>query len=211
MMDKNKQMMAIIAVVAIVIVVIVAVLLMQPSAGPAPGGAPSGTQPGTGPGGTTPPAGGTTPPAGGTTPPAGGGTGMETLADAIAAGSPVICEITINEVPMKLWMEAPKIRAEVDYEAEGMPISMIVISDGTDSYMQMSMFGDDWYKAPQDEEQPTVPTAQEIKESLESLPDIETSCQRVADIPDSQFQLPAGVVAKDMSELMAGFDASAYE
>lgn len=202
---ENKQVMAIIAIIVVVLVVVVAVLLMQPSAPPSTGG-PGGGQPGTGTGDTGEP-GATTGP-GDTGEPPSGGEGIENIVNAISTGMPVYCDITIQDIPMKLWIEGQKMRAE----ASSAGLDMIVISDGTGTvYMN---FGDDWLKYVADEEEvealATTPSPEEIRESLESVPDVESNCEVLADIPDSQFQLPAGVTALGYDEwlesLMGDFE-----
>lgn len=185
-MEKNMMMLLVVAVV-VVVVIIAAVLLMGGGGGG--GGVPIGGQ---------------------------------DLANAISQGKPVECDMTLDlskagaggmmegvegTMSGKIRMENPKISmvASMMFEAGGMnmDVDMEMRSDGVNAYMLMDgipgMSGE-WLKVSsgQTAGMPTDPD--EIARSLEQRPEGMTlECRLVGDIPDSEFQLPPGVTAREMT------------
>ena len=210
-MEKNQMIILVVVLAVVVIVIVAAVLMMGGGGAPA---APTGPYP-TGPGSTVPPP-SETPSTGQPSTPVG-----NDVASAIAAGMPVLCTMTMDmgvmsgdpslagmTTTMSMKMESQKVRAE----GSSMGMSFTVISDGVNAYVHMPMLGPDWYIASGEGMNVEVPTPEEVRQQLANLPEGMTlNCQPTGDIPDSEFQLPPGVVPKDMSEMMGGFDPSMYQ
>jgi hypothetical protein len=90
-------------------------------------------------------------------------------------------------------------------------ITMTVISsDGATVYMQSPLFGTKWIQTTMESGDATMPTQEEINAQMANPPAGTTyNCRQVADIPDSEFQLPAGAEVMTMEEFQAEM-ASAY-
>ncbi len=215
-MEKN-QTIILVVVLAVVVIVIVAAALLMGGGGrqtlPAyPGAAPEGASPkpttespSTGPSSAEQPS----------TP-----IGND-VAAALSAGMPVLCTMTIDmgvasgdpnlagtTTTIDMKIEAPKMRAE----SSTMGMEFTVITDGTNVYMQMPAMGSDWYIMTPETATIDIPMPDEIREGLQNLPEGTTlDCQVTGDIPDSEFQLPPGVVPKDFSELMGGYNPEMYQ
>jgi len=189
---QQNQVMLLVVLLIVIVVIVAAVLLMG-------GGGGEQTIPMTGPG--TAPGGGGAPGGSPSGPPSGGGTpsiGSDVL-NAISAGMPVVCTMSDPSdggMAINLKMELPKVRME----GAVVGVSFTIISDGTNAYMQNSMQGSDWYIYPLDMVDVKIATPDEIG-----------GCQVSGDIPDSEFQLPPGVVPKDLSAMAGDFDPSMYE
>ncbi len=190
--------MLLIAVVAVVVIVVVALVLMG-------GGKGQATYP---PGGTLPPAGG------GTLPPAGGGTVPPA---GINFNAPFECTITVPtssgsmtadikmEPPMKMWMYTP---AQAATQGQAMTV---LTSDMRTFYMNMA---GQWMKSTSTDNSAMGDfDPAEVQAQYTNPPAGYTyNCRQVGDIPDSQFQLPAGVQPLDLDAMAAGggADLSGY-
>ncbi len=207
--------MVLVAVLVVVVVVIVAAVLLMGGGGQQ---APPG-YPGTAPQGTAPPA------SSGESPqPTAGASGGETnidinIANAMADGTPVECEMTGDLGKMSgdpsaegmmmtasMKVEAPKMYME----GTSMGQSFKMISDGAMVYIYSA---GQWYEFPMGEEMDMAPVSpEEVQEMIDDIPEgVSINCQVVGDIPDSMFQLPAGASPVDLSEMMGEFDPSMYE
>jgi len=191
-MQKNVLMLVIVAIV--VVVAIVAVVLMMGNKGTTTPVTP-----------TTPvvPTTPTTP----TTPGGGTPTGpMECVITTVSEGVTSVSTIKI-EPPTKMKMTA---------ESMGITMTMIT-SDGVNAYIQSPIFGTKWVQTTMESGDAEMPTQEEINAQMANPPAGTTYvCNPVADIPDSEFQLPAGAQVTTQEELQAEMaamygDMSAYE
>jgi len=197
--------MLLVAVLVVVVIVIVAAVLMMGGKGPAPAApaTPAGPGPATGnpivtPPPAAPPAGNTpvAPPAPETPPAAPSGLNF--------AGS-VQCDITManstGTITETVEMKAPK-KIKAVITAQGME-STVITSDGVTFYMYTPQMGQ-WLKVTSQSQ--NVPDLSTVQQQYSNPPaGVTYNCRNVADIPDSEFQLPAGVTAVDMSQLAAGY------
>lgn len=89
-------------------------------------------------------------------------------------------------------------------------ITMTVItSDGANVYMQSPIFGTKWIQTTVESGEATLPTQEELNQALANPPAGTTyNCRPVADIPDSEFQLPAGAEFMTMEEFQAEMTAA---
>jgi hypothetical protein len=116
----------------------------------------------------------------------------------VITGDPSFSGMTMSAT---IKMEAPKMWMS----ASAMGQSYTMISDGANLYMYSPMMGEDWYMFSGADADVTVGTPQEIMEGIQDIPEgVTLNCQLLADIPDSQFQLPAGVTPIDIMDMMEG-------
>jgi|GEM_PF-1798993 len=150
--------------------------------------------------------------------------GGQDLANAIAQGKPVECDVTMDLAKMaassgqsaqgmtgtmtgKVKMEAPKMNmvANMNMVASGisMNLAMELRSDGNRNYMKMSgMPGvpNEWIELPSASAMGMEMDPSTIADQLKNMPQgVTMNCRLVGDIPDSSFQLPPGVTATDAS------------
>ncbi len=189
---QQKQMIILVALL-IVIVVVAAVLLMgnkgpQTSGlGPTTSGNPAG-------GGT--PAGDRTPAINESDP--------AFLDNAIAAGSPVECDISITTdsgtTTANVKIKYPKFKEAIT--AAGQQVT--VISDGTSMYMNSPQMGTAWYKIELTEEMTVGMSPSQIRSNLEQATAGTTTNCRTATFIDSDFDLPPDAVVTDITALQGG-------
>jgi len=207
-MEKNMMIM-LVAIIVIAVVAIVAVVLMMGNKG-------TTTTPGTPTVPTTP-----TAPAGPLTP---------------QTGSNVICDITYSgsvegqQMSMSgtTKIEGRKMRSDMTMAAEGLTMDIKVIINENMMYMYSPMTGG-WLQMdantnPEAAAQMTNQLDQLQGKSPQEVADYMTGnvaanpelaggvvptyiCRATGDVPDSEFQLPAGVTPIDMSEALAGMNA----
>ncbi len=210
-MEKNMMIM-LVAIIVIAVVAIVAVVLMMGNKGtttPAMPGTPTAP--------TTP----IVPPVGPVTP---------------QTGSNVICDITYSgsvegqQVSMTgtTKIEGRKMRSDMTMAAEGLTMDIKVIINENMVYMYSPMTGG-WLqmdantnpeaaaqmtnqldqlqgKSPQEVANYMAGNVAANPELTGGVVPIYT-CRATGDVPDSEFQLPAGVTPIDMSEALAGMNA----
>ncbi len=132
--------------------------------------------------------------------------------NALSSGTPVECIMTIDlgeasgdpslngqTSTTTIEIQGQKIRASGSI----MGVEYIEISDGENLYLNYG--GSDWYLLSSGSEVPTqseIPTAESIRESLQSMPaGVSLDCHVVAGFPPSDFMLPPGVVPKSIEDL----------
>lgn len=215
-MQQKQVILLVVVLIVVVIAIVAAVLLMGGNKGTQtttyPGATGNPGTPGTPitnpTGGTNPPTGGTTPPAGGT-PSTGGGTVNANLVNAIAAGSPVECDVsmTVNSttVNANLKIKYPKFKES----ATVMGMQVTIISDGTNGYMNSASMGNVWYKTAITQGAASEITPDKIKQSLQNLPAGMTINCRAGTFSDADISLPANAQVQDMAALAGAYGAGA--
>jgi len=143
------------------------------------------------------------------------------LINAISSGNAVECDFTIdlktvnvfNDVnppsgvmTAKVKSEAPNVR--MDGKLKGLDFTYI--SDGGAGYVYVQIINE-WYMYSPEVMGVRMPTAHSLTDNLRNRrPGVSLSCQETGDIPDSEFELPAGVIPKNMPGVMGDLDSYMY-
>jgi hypothetical protein len=204
-MQKNAAILLVVVLI-VVVVAIVAILLLMPK-----GGAPAA--PGAGPGTSGQPGAPSTPGiVPGVASPTYNGVSCTMSGSVTSSGIPVTYSGSIKaEKPNKM---SAVITMSASSEGVNVDMTVRMISDGSYTYAQSPQYGTKWLKTPvssssqitdEDFEMSPEEIAEKIKSSMaasmqsDELPQI--TCAYVADIPDSEFQLPAGAQVMTDEEL----------
>jgi len=133
------------------------------------------------------------------------------IATVISEGKPISCLLTIDLSTLTSNPNYEGVTATSDIKAEGvkmrvegstMGFPFTVISNGERVYLNVPVLGDGWYDIGANVTMATIASPQEIRETMGRLREgITLDCQVTGDIPDSEFELPVGVVVKSFDEL----------
>ena len=147
--------------------------------------------------------------------------GDSDIIKAVSSGEAVECDLTIdlrtvnvfNDVDppsgimtARVKVEAPNVRMEGRLKG----LDFIYISDGGVGYVYVPII-DDWYMYSPDVMGVGMPTSHNLIDNLRNPRlGVSLSCQETGDIPDSEFRLPAGVIAKNMPDVMGDLESYMY-
>jgi len=121
---------------------------------------------------------------------------------------PMECKVTDKNTGMVSVVKVEGSKMRIETNMQGMD-SIVLTSDGKEYYMYSPQMG--WMKM----EDPGSVDDYEDMEAVYMEPPagITYECKNLADISDSEFQLPAGAEVVDLEDMMAGLedmDLSAY-
>lgn len=134
------------------------------------------------------------------------------IATAMAAGSPVECDITIasdsDTVTANAKIAYPKFKETVNSAGT----IATIISDGTNMYMNsLSMGNNVWYKMELDQTSTGAISPDDLRNSLQQPPAGTTINCRLGSFSDNEFQLPAGAQVQDFSTLSTDSSYGVHE
>jgi len=134
----------------------------------------------------------------------------------------VECDLTINLAAINLFndVEPPggAITAKVKVKSPNArmdgrlkSLDFTYITNSRVGYVYLPMF-DEWYVYSEDVMGIGIPTPKNLVENLANpQAGLNIECRETADIPDSEFTLPAGVIPKRMPDVMGDLKSYMYE